>query len=296
MFKNKIAAATAAGIAFCCAQQCRASGDAEASGASSAAASAAARGPLKVLSIGNSFSQNAQAQLKVISESFGRRLVLGNASIGGCSLERHWLNASTNGLQYARNGANISLADYLAAEKWDIVTIQQASHFSRFPETYEPAGSNLIGFVKLHAPQAEIVVHQTWAYRADESRLLNWGITADQMHADISKAYGGFAARHGLRVIPCGDAFQLARKTPGWGDYTPAVGDAPASGRTLHQKDGFHASLEGSFLLGYVWHEFLFGDDVRKSSATPNGLAPPDAAILREIAHTAVANSGAAKL
>jgi hypothetical protein len=291
MISNKIAAATAAGIALCCAQQCRASEGAE---ASADAISDAARAPLKVMSIGNSFSQNAQAQLKIISESFGRRLILGNASIGGCSLERHWLNASTNGLQYGRNGENISLADYLEAEKWDIVTIQQASHFSRFPETYEPAGSNLIAFVKRHAPQAEIVVHQTWAYRADESRLLNWGISTDQMHADVSMAYSEFAARHGLRVIPCGDAFQLARKTPGWGDFTPAVGDAPASGRTLHIKDGFHASLEGSFLLGYVWQEFLFGDDVRKSAVTPNGLAPSDAAVLREIAHAAVAQTAAA--
>lgn len=246
--------------------------------------------PLKVLSIGNSFSVNAQKHLKQIADSLNSPLLLGNAVIGGCSLERHWRNASTNGVQYSYQKKQLTLADYVEAEKWDIVTIQQASGSSRFPKTYEPFGSNLIAFIKKHAPQAEVVVHETWAYRPDESRIMKWGISTDQMYADLAKAYQDFAKQHGLRVIPGGDAFQLARQTPEWGDYTPAnkKTNTPASGKTLQGKDGFHANTAGEYLLGCVWYEFLFKKDVRPAPYIPQSLSPEDATTLRNIAHKIV--------
>ena len=251
---------------------------------------ASTKTPLKVLSIGNSFSVNAQKHLKQIADSLNSPLLLGNAVIGGCSLERHWNNAATNGVQYSYQKKRLTLADYVEAEKWDIITIQQASGSSRFPKTYEPFGSNLIAFVKQHAPQAEVVVHETWAYRPDESRIMKWGISTDQMYADLSKAYRDFAKQHGLRVIPGGDAFQLARQTPEWGDYTPANKETgtPASGKTLQGKDGFHANTAGEYLLGCVWYEFLFSKDVRPASYVPQGFSLEDATILRNIAHKIV--------
>ncbi len=259
-------------------------------------ASAFTNEPLKVLSIGNSFSGNAHKHLRQIAESMDSPLLLANASIGGCPLARHWLNASTNGVSYSYKGEKITLEDFLKAEKWDIVTIQQASGFSRFPESYEPVGSNLIAFIKQYAPQAEVVVHETWAYRQDENRITNWKISTDEMYADVSKAYRDFAAKHGLRLIPAGDSFQLARKTPAWGDYTPAnkETDTPAKGKTLQGKDGYHANTAGEYLLGCVWYEFLFGNDVRKSTFVAPNLVPEDAAILREIAHATIINKGTA--
>jgi len=254
--------------------------------------SASTNAPLRVLSVGNSFSVNAHKYLKQIANSMNSPLVLGNAVIGGCPLLRHWNNASTNGVCYSYNGKKITLEQFLKADKWDVVTIQQASGFSRFPESFEPAGTQLIAFIKEHAPQAEVVVHETWAYRQDEKRITNWKITTDEMYADVSKTYKDFASKHGLRVIPAGDAFQLARKTPGWGDYTPddKASDAPAQGKTLQGKDGYHANTAGEYLLGCVWYEFLFGNDVRKSTFLPANLTPEDAAILRDIAHATTSN------
>lgn len=253
------------------------------------AASADEAKPLKVLSIGNSFSGNAHRYLKQIAASMECPLVLANASIGGCPIKRHWLNASTNGVQYSHNGKKVTLEQFLKADEWNIVTIQQASGFSRFPESYEPEGTQLIEFVRQHAPQAEIVVHETWAYRQGESRLRDWKITTDQMYADLSKAYAEFATRHGLRLIRSGDAFQLARKTPEWGDYTAENKEAgvAASGKTLHVKDGFHANDSGCYLLGCVWFETLFGKDARQIPFTPEPMKPEDAILLREIAHRA---------
>lgn len=254
--------------------------------------SASTNAPRRVLSVGNSFSGNAHKYLKQIADSMNSPLVLGNAVIGGCPLQRHWNNASTNGVCYSYKGEKVTLEQFLKAEKWDVVTIQQASGSSRFPGTYEPFGTQLIAFIKDHAPQAEVVVHETWAYRQDEKRITNWKITTDQMYADVSKTYKDFAAKHGLRVIPAGDAFQLARKTPGWGDYTPAdkASGTPAKGKTLQGKDGYHANTAGEYLLGCVWYEFLFGNDVRKSTLIPENLTPEDAAALREIALATTSN------
>ncbi len=260
--------------------------------ASTTASFAVTNEPLRVLSIGNSFSGNAHKYLGQIAESMDSPLILANASIGGCSLARHWLNASTNGVSYSYKSKKVTLEEFLKADKWNVVTIQQASGLSRFPESYEPAGSNLIAFIQQHAPQAEVVVHQTWAYRQDESRITNWKITTDEMHADVSKTYKDFAAKYALRVIPAGDAFQLARKTPEWGDFTPANQEAgtPATGRTLQGKDGYHANTSGEYLLGCVWYKFLFGNDVRQSTFVPKGLTPEHAALLREIAHATPSN------
>ena len=48
---------------------------------------------LKVLAIGNSFSVDAVEQnLYELAKANGDRIVIGNMHIGGCSLERHYLN------------------------------------------------------------------------------------------------------------------------------------------------------------------------------------------------------------
>ena len=47
---------------------------------------------MKILSIGNSFSQDAQRYLHKIAEKNGRRLKNCNLYIGGCTLRKHYFN------------------------------------------------------------------------------------------------------------------------------------------------------------------------------------------------------------
>ena len=117
--------------------------------------------PLKVLMIGNSFSICNLREMPNVAASMGRKLDLASLYIGGCSLERHWNNvvaASTNaafrpyrfdctidGKKVVEKGrANIQ--DALVLDKWDVVTIQQASHFSwRLENTGPRATATRIG-------------------------------------------------------------------------------------------------------------------------------------------------------
>lgn len=251
---------------------------------------AATNAPLRVFSIGNSFSENAHRYLGAIAKSMGDRIGIGHAYMGGGSLRFHWDSAQSGKPAYRYKRGWISLGDYLETNRWDFVTIQQASRASHLEGSYEPAGNNLVAFVRQHAPEAEIVVHETWAYRGDRIRFMNWKLTEDELYAAVASTYRTFADRHGLRVIPGGTAFQLARQTPAWGDYTPTnkITQAPAQGRTLYDDGGYHANRNGSYLLGCVWYEFFFRKDVRASDYVPEGVSPEDAARLREIAHRVV--------
>ncbi len=246
--------------------------------------------PVKILSIGNSFSVNAHHYLAKICETSGKPVVLGNAMIGGCTMERHWKNASTNGVCYRYKNQAMTLAQMLEAEKWQYVTIQQASWYSQNPATYEPFGTRLMEFIRTHAPQAEIVLHETWAYRGDEKRIAKAGLTPYEMYAKIEKAYKQFAAAHNLRTIPAGWAFKTAWDTPEWG--LRVVADqktgAPAKGKPLHRKDGYHANAFGEYLLGLVWAKTLLDIDPGEVTYVPKDVGETYANLLKKIASAAV--------
>lgn len=247
--------------------------------------------PVKILSIGNSFSNDAQHYLARICESAGKPVILGNATIGGCTLKRHWLNASTNGVFYSYKRQPKTLAQMLEAEEWQFVTIQQASWFSQNPDTYEPYGTKLIAFIKEHAPQAEIVLHETWAYRGDESRIRKAGLTPYEMFAKVDAAYKKFAKAHNLRIIPSGPAFKTAWDSPDWGLRVVADPETgtPASGKPLHRKDGYHANAFGQYLIGLVWANTLLDIAPQDVPFVPKEVGELYAGLLREIAARTVA-------
>jgi hypothetical protein len=85
------------------------------------------RTSVRVLTIGNSFSDNATEYLPTLAEAGGKQLVLYKASLGGCSLERHVKLAraaqddpqSAVGRPYGKEGAKYSLPEALVKNKWD---------------------------------------------------------------------------------------------------------------------------------------------------------------------------------
>jgi hypothetical protein len=274
---------------------------------------------IRVLAVGNSFSANALKYCSDIVEASGNRLIARNAMIGGCDFERHMrhvdaFEANPDDPEGRPYYGGQSLKDLLTREKWDYVTIQQASPKSFRPETFHPHADRLIAYIKKHAPQAEIVIHQTWAYRDDHPFWNEAGLNTDTMYQKLRAAYGGLAAETGLRILPCGDAMEAARRDPAWGKFVPDTTFDPKIAvypvlplnekRSLHKgynwkrdastgvatlgKDGTHANAQGEYLLGCVWFEFLFGQSVIGNSFVPAGVAAEDAAILQRIAHSVV--------
>lgn len=279
-----------------------------------------AEGPtLKVLAVGNSFSANALHYFGDIVKASGNRVIASNAMIGGCDFERHMRHADTfeanpddpNGRPYP---GKKSLKDLLTEQKWDYVTIQQASPKSFKPETFHPHADRLIAYIKKYAPQAEIIIHETWAYRDDHSF---WGLTnlnTEVMYKGVRSAYDGLAKATGFRMIPSGDALEAARQDSAWGKFMPDPDFNPKTAvyptlpknekRALHNgyswrknaktgdfvlgKDCIHADAQGEYLIGCVWFEFFFKQSAVGNTFIPKGVTQDEAATLQRIAHRVV--------
>jgi len=244
---------------------------------------------LKVLMIGNSFSICNLRQMPQVAESMGKKLDLASLFIGGCSLERHWHNVEvaatnatfkpyrfdriTNGKSVVENGT-ANIPDALAMDKWDVVTIQQASHFSWDPATYHPWGDNLVAKIRELAPQAKILVQETWSYPPWDKRLKKFGFDQLEMYARLRDAYAAFAAKYGFEVIPVGTAAEFAPDR-----------------NTLFTKPDFHFNRTGEYLQGLVWTAKLFGADVRKCAYRPTWLDAARADELKAAAMDAVSGA-----
>jgi len=274
---------------------------------------------VKLLSIGNSFSVNASRFLPELVKASGNTLTFGHACIGGCSYAGHWKPLEIfeanpddpNGRPYSYGDRKaLSLKDMLTAEQWDYVTIQQVSWESYKLESHRPHAKLLYDYIRKHAPQAEVLIHETWAYQEDDP-LFTDGFMAEKMHGGLRTAYHTIARALGCRVIPVGDAIQLARHSPDWryvcldpnydfrNPQHPALPDQShllttgwfwskqQDGTFKLGMDGHHANSNGEYLGGCVWFEFLYGQSVVGNTCLPKNVTEPD--VLQKIAHQAVA-------
>ena len=235
---------------------------------------------LKVLMIGNSFSISCTRQLPQVAKANGHKLDLASLYIGGCSLERHWRNveaAATNATfkpyRFDRfvdgrcivEKATANIPDALTMDKWDIVTVQQASHASWDPATYHPWGDNLVAKIRELAPQAKILVQETWSYPPWDKRLKNFGFDQVEMYARLHDAYAAFAKKYGFGIIPVGTAAEIC-----------------ADRNSLFMKPDFHFNHgEGEYLQALVWDASLFGFKINQACPyKPEGMSDERAAEL----------------
>ena len=132
---------------------------------------------MKILAIGNSFSQDATRYLKQIADADSYPMKVVNLYIGGCSLLWHYNNMISDAKEYSyelsgrATGKMVSIKDALQEDEWDVVTLQQVSRQSFDFGTYEPYLSELAGYVRKLAPSAKIYIHQTWAYEDGSDKL-----------------------------------------------------------------------------------------------------------------------------
>lgn len=234
---------------------------------------------MKILSIGNSFSQNAQRYLHALCQHNGKYMKTVNLFIGGCSLRTHYLNMlnDTAAYSYVYNGEStglkVSLAAALSSDNWDIVTLQQASPDSPYYNTYSPYIEELSAYVKKYCPHAKIMIHETWAYEEGSDRLHKTMrfASADDMLAAVRESYKQAAAAISADgIIPAGEAMLLAAK----------------EGVKMHE-DTAHASRgAGCYLLALCWYYTLTGRDI--DGDTFDAIDPPISEAEREIIIRAV--------
>ena len=247
-------------------------------------------GVLRILAIGNSFSEDAIEQnLYELAKAGKKKIVIGNLYIGGAPLSLHVSNAKDDKPAYRYRKINIDgkmsekanerLSEALTDEAWDYVSFQQASPLSGDYDSYAKDLPLLYDYVTKHVafPETKYILHQTWAYQNGSSHegFVRYNRSQDRMYSAIAITsqevfnWGNFDL-----LVPSGTAVQNARSS--------FLGDHLT-------RDGYHLNLNyGRFVAACTWYESLFDENVVKNTFLPLKVTYIEGEIAREAAHKAV--------
>lgn len=262
--------------------------------------------PIKILAIGNSFSEDAMRWLYELAvRCGGTEVTLANLYIGGCSLQRHVdnihadakaydyqkISRKTGGVwehsgEFSDQGGNpFSIRQGLMDEDWDFITLQQVSGFSGDPSTFTADGvdllSLLVDYVRSARPSARLGWHMTWAYQqdSDHAEFARYGSKQETMYRAIVSTVQDTVLRnpHIQFVIPSGTAIQNLR--------TSFLGD-------ILTRDGYHLSYYlGRYAASLTWLRRLTGWTAGEADWTPDENELPRAylPVIREAVEGALA-------
>lgn len=242
---------------------------------------------IKLLTIGNSFSDDAVEQhLYGLCQAAGVPIVIGNAYIPGCSLERHSNNAKTGKSEYSYrkivNGKrsispNHSLESIVIDEDWNIVSFQQGSAICGVYESYEPYLTDLIDYIIELLPETKLAWHQTWAYDEDSwhDAFPTYDSNQKTMYEAILDCTRKANAAHQFDlIVPNGTAIQNARGTALKHRLT---------------RDSYHLSYNyGRYLASCTWFEALTARSSVGNSYKPEALTDEEARICQLSASKAI--------
>ncbi len=263
---------------------------------------------LRILAVGNSFSNDGTEYLPDLLEAAGiHNVILGRLYIGGCSLERHCreYTAGSHAYTYYSSGPenrwtqykDASMLDGVKDEPWDIITMQEQSGISGTYGNIRTWLPRLMEILQRECtnPEAVLVWHETWAYAVNSNHgdFPRYGKDQGRMIEGIRSCVDSLQADFGIgTVIPCGDALQLARESR-LNNAGKVPEDTPVYDLT---RDGYHLNRQfGRYLAACTWFEALvspaLGIPLSKAKATLDGteysLSPADARLCRRIARKA---------
>lgn len=244
---------------------------------------------IRILAIGNSFSEDAvEDHLYPLAKEEGITLIIGDMYKGRCSIERHVRNLREDIAEYKyrkidASGTKTETIDYtlkqaLADEEWDYVSFQQSSPNSGFPETYDLL-PELVEYVKERVPaDAVLMFHQTWAFSKDSPHKEYYRYDNDQV-----KMYNAIVAtvcqvipkvKDIQFIIPCGTAIQNAR--------TSILGDDLT-------RDGHHLSRpHGRYVASCTWLQAVLGKNPVGNKYCPEGMTRKECRAAQRAARKAV--------
>lgn len=246
-------------------------------------------GVIKILAIGNSFSEDAiESNLYDLAKEKGLKVIIGNMYIGGASLANHKTNGERNTPTYSyrkiggdgvkKTLPNVSIELAVLDEDWDYISFQQASPNSGQLETVQSDLPAVFNYVKARAknPNVKYIYHSTWAYATGStySAFANYGNNQTTMYnaiVNVSKNIEPIIPGHIL--VPAGTAIQNAR--------TSVLGESYNAG------DGYHLNTLGKYIAACTWFEKIFGQSVVGNTYT-GGFSAFEVLVAQNAAHLAV--------
>ena len=205
-----------------------------------------------VLFIGNSFTarNDLPGLITLLAEASGHRLQHQLISVGGASLRTHWNKG------HAQNRIREGNFDYVVLQEQSTLPLKNATRMHEnvrlFDEVKRAAG-------------ARTALYMTWARQH-----------APQAQRAITGAYESIGRAIGATIIPVGLA---------WHRFL-----AGCCSPVLHDKDGSHPTLAGSYLAACVFYAVMFTGSPIVLDVGVDGLSDEDARLLREAAQATIEN------
>ncbi len=231
---------------------------------------------LKVLAIGNSFSNNALAYFYDIAKSAGYdEVVLGVAYIGGCTLQTHvsQYNGNKTGYVYRKKttgswveSPSYDLKSIIKDERWDYITLQQGSTASGQPDTFEPYLEDLIKAVNDNKTnsKAKLLWHTTWTFTSNYTRDSQYKTLYNE---DQMTMYNAIIDTFNSKVQPFITSGTIEYAIPA-GTAVQNVREA-YSDESLLSSDGLHLDNTGNYIAGLTWFEKITGKSIDTVTYVP---------------------------
>ena len=245
---------------------------------------------IKVLAVGNSFSENAIEQnLYQLAEANGDTLIIGNMFIPGCTINRHWECAQSEeaAYQYRKivngkkvNTSNKSMLECIRDEAWDYISFQQGSYDSGNYATY----TNLPLLMKFVAEnviniKVKYIFHATWAYAQDtkhsgfknynSNQMCMYNAIIETVDRTVKEINEDSSNPNKITfIIPSGTAIQNGR--------------ASSLGDIFCGSDGYHLNALGKYTAACTWLEMITGKAAVGNSYKPSDITTQQVLLSRQ--------------
>ena len=223
---------------------------------------------LRILGVGNSFTDDGMMYLPELLEAAGiRNVVLGRLYYPGCSLRQHCEFDAADAPKYTyykseRNrwttvSEAATLREAVGDERWDVLVVQQSSAYSGIYTSYHPWLERLIERVRFYCPNAGACVawQMTWAYGSgsDHGAFPKYDNDPQQMYAAVVDVARRVTEECGIEtVIPTGTAIQNLRA----GEFNNPPSD--------FTRDGYHLDFGcGRYTAACTWFQALVAPCLR---------------------------------
>jgi hypothetical protein len=205
-----------------------------------------AAAPRNVLFVGNSFTarNDLPGLIAALAAAGGKPFRHQLVQAGGASLRTHW-NAGHAARLIAGGGF-----DAVVLQEQSTLPVKNAARFDNNVRLFDGA---------IRAAGAATVLYMTWARRAEP-----------EAQAAIAGAYTQIGQELGGTVVPVGAA---------WARFL-AAHDRPV----LHDRDGSHPTLAGSYLAACVFYGTLLRESPVENGAPVAGLSEEDRAAVQAAA------------
>ena len=247
--------------------------------------------PIKILAIGNSYSNNATEYVSRIASSMGLDITAASLYQAGCPLRRHvayyeayrdlgkegYYSASNKNkyeslyINGVKQSGNASIQEAIAYTDWDYITIQQMPDYCDDITSYytekNPYITKLYGYVldelkKNGNKKCEILIHQGWSFsramsidRAYEYYPVDYENTKEffaKIESTVNEAAAILKEKCGLEKAP---EIVVSGKAVQLAKDEFGFGDTFGNPDSMYADYISHLSQNGRYLAACVWIE-----------------------------------------